>query len=314
MTDVMVMDEESTLPKESSPCMAKLNRVEWASCEWFEIDGYRFGVRATSAAFAGWIRYVLARYRADGPSEPDQDPLFSVVVDDEATGTARAGKRLQILYEGTADIVRTMDVRAVARSFLHELEAITFPTRDDAMYLEGSIMQGERGYVLIPWMMVPPINTAARQIRRSVDLVLPATVSVALDHETGHLRPITRTLDIPGDALDALDGFVPVGADEDVRSTVSEDTPIERVVVLGGDRWEPVLRPVSGRAAALFTLARSVRNLAALKGRGLDALGRVVAQTEVVETRWTDRQDLVAVVSAAVSGGYVGEAREAEPA
>jgi hypothetical protein len=298
------MSDATIVRESSSPCMAKLDRVSWASLDWFEIDGYRFGVRTTSDAFAEWVRYVLGDYGADGPSKPDQDALFSLVVDDPSAQGPRAGKRLLILYEGTADIVRTMDIRAVARSFLHEIEGITFPTRDDALYLEGSVIQGAVGTVLIPWTMVPAVNTASRQIRRAVDMVLPSTVSVAIDPATTHLVPVRTTLKIPADALDVLGTYVVVGAEDDVRTSVISDVAIDRVMVLGGDQWAPVLRPVQRRAEALFKLANVVRNAGALEGRALVTLGNLLTSTEVLETRWTSRQDLVEVVGAAMSGGY----------
>ena len=71
--------------RSSSPCMAKLDRLEWATCDWFEIEGYRFGVRSTSAGFGEWVRYALGSYRADGPLDPDVDPLYALIVEDGAT-------------------------------------------------------------------------------------------------------------------------------------------------------------------------------------------------------------------------------------
>ena len=53
--------------RSSSPCMAKLDRLQWATCDWFAIEDYRFGVRSTSAGFGEWVRYALGSYLADGP-------------------------------------------------------------------------------------------------------------------------------------------------------------------------------------------------------------------------------------------------------
>lgn len=288
----------------SSPCMAKLDRVHWAICDWFEIDGYRFGVRTTSHRFSEWVRYVLHAYAADGPSQPDEDPLFSAIVPDEEDRGPRLDKRLLILYEGTADIVRTMDVRAIAQSLLHELEAITFPTRDDALYLEASVTIGEAGVVLIPWVMVPVMNAASRQIARAVDLQLPGTVSIPIDLSTGRLMPVSPTLTVPSDAIDVLGGYVKTRSAADVRALPQEIRDIDRVVVLGGERWEPLLRPAESRSAALFQLATSVRNAGALKGKALETLRILVSGSELLEIRWTTRSDLVDVVAAAVMGTY----------
>lgn len=294
----------------SSPCMEKLDRIRWITWDWFEIDGYRFGARTTSHRFAEWVRYVLASYQVDRPSTPEEDPLFSIIVQDEQDQRRLADKRLMILYEGTADIVRTMDVRAIAVSLLHELEAITFPTRDDALYLEASVIYGHAGVVLIPWMMVPVINGASRQIARSVDLVLPGTVSIPVDRSTGGLLPVAPTLKLPPDAIGALGGYVKIGAEEDVRALPAEPRRIDRVVVLGGDRWEPVLRPTVSRSAALFQLASAVRNAGALEGSALETLRHLVDSSEVLEIRWTTRRDLVDVVAAAVEGDTFEPDRE----
>ena len=205
--DIVDVHGEAPQPKRSSsPCMAKLDRLAWATCEWFQIDDFAFGVRTTSPAFAGWVRYVLASYRIDGPPDPDRDPLFALIVEDDSSVSGRTGKRLHIFYQGTADLVRTMDVRAVARSFLYALETLTFPVRDDAVYLDASVIQGGGKTVLVPWYMVPVLNTVGRQLLKTVDMVLPATMSIALDLETAHLIPARSTLDIPWDALRGLGG------------------------------------------------------------------------------------------------------------
>jgi hypothetical protein len=281
--------------------MAKLDRLSWATCDWFEVEGQRFGIRTTSPVVAGWVGHVLTNYQRVEPPEPYHDPLFSIVAEDDSSVSGRTGKRLHILYRGTVDVVRTLDIRSVARSFLYALETMTFPARDDAVYLEASVVQGCGTTVLIPWFMVPMVNTAGRQIRRSIDLALPGVVTVALDHEDGHLIPVRRTLDLPDNSLDVFEGLVPAGPQADERVMVEEETRVDRVLVVGG-RSASSLGPAP-RGPALFNLGWSIRNLGLLGGRSVETVGRMLARSEVLEARWTTTPHLVGVLGAAVNGG-----------
>src|SRR5215207_4458007 len=122
--------------------MQKLDHLGWVACEWYEIDGTRFGVRTTSEVFAGWIDDVLAAYRAAGPREEDDDPYWAVVIEDGSSGAGRVGRPVNILYRGIVDVARTLDVRSVGRAFLLEIESILFPTRDDVVFLQAAALAG----------------------------------------------------------------------------------------------------------------------------------------------------------------------------
>jgi hypothetical protein len=299
--------------RSSSPCMAKLDRLAWATCDWFAIQDYRFGVRSTSARFGEWVRYALSSYRVDGPLETDGDPLYALIVEDDAHPSGRAAKHLHILYYGTFGIVRTLDVMAVARSFVAEIESLTFPIRDDAVYLEASLIRAQDRTVLIPTLMVPDVSSAGRRIRASIDLALPAHMSIALDPVSGHAIPVTRTLDIPDDVLDVVEHYVPVASQGDVRAVVDRELAIDRIVMLG-NVGEPGLVP-SSRGPVLFELTRSIRNLAKVGGDGVRTIARLVAGADVVQARWGTTAQLVGTITAAVDGGrYVPERREGTPA
>lgn len=284
--------------------MAKLDRLAWAVCDWFEIEGYRFGVRSTSRSFGGWVREVLGAYRSGGPRDPDDDPLFSFVIAEPHTGATR---KLHIFYVGTLDVVRSFDLGVAARAFLGEVEALTFPVRDDAVYVEASVLRGRGTTALIPTWMVPPINAAGRRIRRVVDLDLPCALSVALDPATGHLVPPRRTLDLPVDAIDSLVRSWPATAEPDPRAFVDDERRIDRIVVLGGGPTGIGLRPVA-RGPVLFDLARSIRNLGSVRGEGLAAVGRALSGAEVARAGWAHTGQLVEVV-AAVLGDHVDPTR-----
>ena len=82
-------------------------------CRWYEIEGYRFGIRTTSHAFSEWLDFVLAAYRS--PSRRDDDDTaatYSIVIEDrEDDGRQR---KFHILYLGGGDIVRTLDLGFMA--------------------------------------------------------------------------------------------------------------------------------------------------------------------------------------------------------
>jgi hypothetical protein len=298
--------------RSSSPCMAKLDRLSWATCDWFAIEDYRFGVRSTSAGFGEWVRYALAGYRVDGPREADGDPLYALIVEDDASPSGRAAKHLHIFYYGTFGIVRTLDVMAVARSFISEIESLTFPIRDDAVYLEASLIRGQGRTVLIPALMVPDVSSAGRRIRGSIDLALPAHMSIALDPASGHAIPVSRTLDIPDDVLDAVGDHVSVGSQEDPRAVVDGELAIDRVVMIG-NIGEPGLVSAS-RGPVMFQLARSIRNLSKVGGDGVTTIARLLAGADVVKARWSNTAQLVGMIAAAVDGGrYVPERTEGTP-
>lgn len=284
--------------------MSKLDRLGWAVCNWFEIDGYRFGVRSTSSAFGEWVAYALGAYAVDGPEYEDDDPTYSLVAGDD-TGTSRqAGKRLDILYVGTWDIVRTLDAGVLARAFLHEIEALGFPSRDDAVYLDASVLTG-RGSgsdgrtVLLPAYYLPAICRAGRRVQKALDAVLPGTMTVAVDPATGHLVPVRGELQVPADALDEADRRFGTGREE--RALADRERTVD-AVLLGGPRGEPGLTPIS-RAAALCDLAGAVRNLRVVGGRAVEALGRLLAGANAFEAGFMGTDHMIATLGAALHEG-----------
>ena len=256
------------------------------SCDWFEIEGVRFGVRSTSASFGEWVRHVLATYRVGGPHDPSDAPVFSLVIEDPESPSGRATRNLHILYRGTFTVVRSLDVSVVARSFLSEIESLTFPSRDDAIYLGVSVIRGAGTTVLIPTRLVPAIGVAGRRIQRSLDVWLPAELAVALDVETGHLIPVRQTLDIPRDGLDDLAHSMPDAAGEDRRAFIDRELPIDRVLVWGRTSDGMLGLGPAPKGPVLFDLARSIRNLDKVGRQGVITLARVLSEAEVLSASW----------------------------
>ncbi len=292
--------------KPRSTCSSKLEVLRWVTCDWFEIEGFRFGVRSTSASFGGWVRFVLSAYHAGGPRDPDDAPTFSVVIEDPESPSGRATKNLHILYRGTFSVVRSLDVSVVARTFLSEMEALTFPGRDDAIYLGLSVIRGNEVTVLIPTRLVPAIGVAGRRIQRALDASLPAQLTVALDVDTGHLVPARPMLDVPGDAFDALVRSVSTTKGEDRRAFIDRELAIDRVLVWGRTPDGELGLGPTPKAPVLFDLARAVRNLDAIGRSAVITLGRVLSDTDVLAGSWFGTNGLIETLGGALHpGAYV---------
>lgn len=296
-----------------STCSSKLEALRWVSSDRFEVEGLRFGVRSTSASFGEWVRYVLAAYRVDGPHDPVDSPLFSLVIEDPENPSGRATRNLHILYRGTFSVVRSLDVSVVARSFLSEIEALTFPSRDDAIYLGASVIRGAEATVLIPTRIVPAIGVAGRRIQRSFDVWLPAELAVALDVDSGHLIPVRQTLDIPRSGLDDLIRSLPRVAAEDRRAFIDQELPIDRVIVWGRTSEGTLGIGPAPKGPVLFDLARSIRNLERVGKQGVITLARALSEAEVLSASWFGTKGLIEVLEVAVGVAYVSRRTELTP-
>ena len=129
-------------------------------CRWYEIEGFRFGIRTTSHAFSDWLEHVLAAYRS--PRRPDDDDsaaTYSIVIEDpEEDGRQR---KFHIMYLGGWDIVRTLDLGFMAECVYRDLESILYPVRDDYVFLElGPVdMAGALG--LVAPYVIPALNRSS---------------------------------------------------------------------------------------------------------------------------------------------------------
>ena len=286
--------------RQRSTCSSKLEALRWVSSDWFEIEGSRFGVRSTSGAFGEWVRSALASFRVGGPRDPGDAPAYSVVIEDPATPSGRATRNLHILYRGTFSVVRSVDASVVARSFLSEVESLTFPGREDAIYVGVSVIRGAGTTVVIPARFVPAIGVAGRRIQRSFDIWLPAQLSVALDVGTGHLVPVSPVLDIRADGWDALLDPLPAPEAEDRRAFIDRELPIDRVLVWGRTRTGELGLDQTPKGPVLFDLARAIRNLDKVGREGVLTVARVVSQADVLAASWFGTASLIELLGEAV--------------
>ncbi len=249
-------------------------------CRWYEIEGFRFGIRTTSHAFSDWLEYVLAAYRS--PSRPDDDgsaATYSIVIEDpEEDGRQR---KFHIMYLGGWDIVRTLDLGSMAECVYRDLESILYPVRDDYVFLElGPVdMAGALG--LVAPYVIPALNRSARRGAK-YGVSTPGGVYAPLQLGTGVMVRPAPVLDVPADAIASLARFMDV-ADRTERDPFFEPRPVDvifdRVYVDGvqglshpprGDLFQAVFQRVRNAGVlggvAFETVAETVRNSEVWRG------------------------------------------------
>jgi hypothetical protein len=247
--------------------MLKLDHLGWVVEGTYKFGSSRVGVRTTSRAVGRWLDEILAAHRMTRWV----DSYYSLVVAEEDRD--RPGRRnLHVLYKGTVPLIRTPDLRTLARAFLEEIESHTFRGRRDAVYLEASLIAGPGGVAMIPSSFTPALGAQTRPAER-LGLRLPGTTSVAIDLDRAEAVPIRSGLAIPEDAVERLVGSAGVPFD---RFFLDRPVHVDAICLVNDRPVEP-LEPVS-RASVLHRFAAVSQNLPRIGGRQtLDALGRVVA-------------------------------------
>lgn len=236
----------------------------WAVEGTYKLGGVRAGIRTTSEAFGRWVDETLADHRMSRW----KDPYYSVVVADQD----EPGKRnFHMLYRGIVPLVRTTDLGTLARSFIEEIESLTFRRRSDAIYLGASVISGPTREALIPASYTPSLGTQSRRSEQA-GLTLPGSLWVAIDPETGEAVPVRSELGIREDAVERLTGGTP-SAD---RFFIDRPRRLDTLCLIHNSPTN-ALEPVS-RSLMLYRLAGVTENLPALGGRRtLEGLGRLVA-------------------------------------
>jgi hypothetical protein len=300
--------------KARSPCMAKLDRLGWVASDWFDIEGYRLGIRSTSQPFSAWLRHTLADHEVEGPEDPDDTPIYSVVVEDGNNPTGRRGStKFHIIYYGTWDIVRTLDIQTLAKSLLHEIHSFTYPIRDDAVFIEASVMRLDGRTVLIPALFVKPLCEIGRRLQSSLDIALPGQMSVAIDPATGDLVCPEPMLRIAPDQERVLRTLIPLDRAADPRAMIDDRVPVD--LVLGWVREPHPLVRRGPRARAFYEYAKMVRNGHLVKADSIHALARLFERADYREFEYFSSRHAIDVLRAIGEGrDYDAHRTEATPA
>ena len=282
-------------------------------CDWYDVHGYRFGVRSSSEGFAGWLRYALARYGTEPtPEEEDDYPTYSVVVEDGMRGADRVGRRYNILYLGTWDIARTLDLRFLARCLLRQIDSIGYHQRDDAVFLESGVVEVDGSASLVHSYLVPALCAARRRAEKR-GIHAPGGMVAALDLETGELVAPRLSLDIPGDALERLEASLPTAVN-DIRDRFSvEEGERRRIGALIDVTVGHPGVTARHRAEVASELAGKVRNLDVLGGRALRSIAATVAEARCSGIMWSSANELIDVIARAAEPATAPTVREIRP-
>jgi hypothetical protein len=195
------------------------------------------------------------------------------------------------VYLGGWDIVRTLDLTHLADATLWEMESVLFPVRHDAAFVEaGLVGLGDRTSVVAS-SLIPTLNRSKRRGERR-GVRSPGGISFAIDLTTGELIDPERRLDVPPDALERLANHLPVPARTEHR-LITQPRRLDGVFVGGFEAGQ--LEPES-RATMLQQLLPTVRNLSAVGGAGVSAMGQMLMSAQAVRGGYAGTNQLYDVL------------------
>ncbi len=268
--------------------MDKLDLLGWEAHTTVKLGDHAFKIRSTSRAFNTWLGNVLKPYKVRKPSAQN---WYSVVIaggdPDEDTKSKR---RFHILYRGSSQIVRTLDLPTLGQALFAELESTMFEERDDAVYVEAAALAMDGKVALIPGRYLPTLWKVSRRLHQA-GVRLPLARTVAIDRQTGQVIPTKSTLEIPGDAIDRLVKVVgsEAGAILGVAGSGAADNghlerwvldaPARAVALLTTGADEGPRQPQS-RGQAVYRLAGLTMNLAIIGVSALDGLSLLAEQAQ----------------------------------
>jgi hypothetical protein len=255
----------------------------------FQVGNLLFGIRTTSMQFCEWLDRTLGAYQV----EDETDPFYSIVIGGGEDNGRRGERRYHILYKGASRLVRTLHLPTVGRALLTEIESLTFPERDDRLYLDFGLVASNGATALLPSAMITTVATLGRRVARA-GIRLPANGNVAVDPSSGQVIPIPRTLEVPEEAVTWLaDGGREVKAD---RLAIGD--PLTPDLVFMYSAGEDPLHRVS-RGQVLSQLAAGVFNLKVVGRTALEGLSRTVRGVSCYGIAARDPKAVLETVSSA---------------
>jgi hypothetical protein len=232
----------------------------------FQVGNLLFGIRTTSMQFCDWLDHTLGAYQV----EDETDPYYSIVIGGGENNGRPGERKYHILYRGASTLVRTLHLPTVGRALLTEIESLTFPERDDRLYLDFGLVASNGATALLPSAMITTVATLGRRVARA-GIRLPANGSVAVDPSSGQVIPIPRTLDVPEEAVTLLAD----GEPEEKADRLSIGDPLTPDLVFMYYTGEQGLQPVS-RGQILSQLSAGVFNLKVVGRTALEGLSQTV--------------------------------------
>jgi hypothetical protein len=269
-------------------------------CDWYEVQGHRFGIRTTSEAFASWLRYALGAHRTQPTPEGEDRPTYSIVVDENAGTAGRVGRGYHILYVGTTDVARTLDLRFLAGCFLREIDALGSTQRTDALFIRAGVLEAAGRVALFPSFLVPVLSASRRRAQKR-DLNAPGGSVAALDPESGELTSPDRSIQVPLDALEELERYVPgaIGGPHD-RFPIEDGDRRRLDAVIGLKVGQTPLADEKPRSETALELAMAAMNMDALGGRGFRAIAEAVRNARSIALNWSSTDEMLDALTLAM--------------
>ena len=257
-------------------------------------------MRSSSEAFAGWLRYALGAYLTEPTRDEEDDyPTYSVVVEDGARGDERIGKRYNILYLGSWDIARSLDLRFVARCLLRQIDSIGYHLREDAVFLETGLVEVAGSPMLVHNYVVPALCAARRRAEKR-GIHAPGGMVAALDLDTGELIAPRLSLDLPTDVFDRFEEYLPGavnGAQDRFPIEDGDRRSVGTVIGYGVGQEERVAAMT--RPETVLNLVAKVKNMEVLGGRALRSVAAMVAAADCRAVRWSSTNEMIEAIALA---------------
>ncbi len=261
----------------------------------YTIEGLQIGFRCTNEDYGLLLDDALAEYRSEQTA-----PAFYGLVIGEDSGSKRH-QHFNILYRAVTAVIRTLDLRTFSWGVLSEIEANLFDSRDDAMYLNASMIASRNKVGIGPVNMTWYLDRMGRRVEKSGLALWPARY-VAVDYNTGQIIPSVPRLDIPEEFWKEIDRMSPQDG-SDHRYQVFIDGPRDLDAAFGyGDG--DLLHPVS-KAFLVYRFATNLVNLPKLGMTGLRGLARMVEPARRFGVYAPEGRQLLQAVSTAMGEGRV---------
>lgn len=237
----------------------------------YRIGEETIGVRTTSESFGAWMDGALSKYATTEEAEP----RLSVVVSGGEEG-GPPGKRFHILYDRMTRVLRTLDLPTLGRGLIEELERLQYPSRDDAIYVDATVVTLDGVPMLIGSYSATLLDRLGRRLDRAgVRLALPR--SSAVEARSGRVVSPVPLLEIPEGAIEQLNGH---SAGNGQAHRLIPDGPVSvSIVALPGIGEVNTFHRISP-ANGLANLGSVTMNLHQLGRPALDGLLRLVRGAE----------------------------------
>jgi hypothetical protein len=245
-------------------------------------------IRTTSKSFNAWLGTVLKPYKVRKPSA---QTWYSVLIaGGDPDEEKKSKRRFHILYRGSTQVIRTLDLETLGRALFSDLEAVMFEEREDAVYLEMAALSRGDKVALIPGRFLPNLWKLSRRLHQA-DVKLPLARTVALEKGTGQIVPTTPHLEVPNNAMDQLTDAV--GAEAAAALGVARtgtagnghldrwavEAPTRPVAILtsGGDNGP---REPQSRGETVYRMAGMTMNIPKVGVEGLETLSLLAENAE----------------------------------